>query len=479
MSKTKSLTVEKAINYDSGFTDYTRFDSDPASRAEQRRAFLDASTWAPAYIYPKLNTLSDVRAGDSDNQEDAYLLDQKGNIHEAIMVLEAARLDGDMDGDELDVYADFHELRLKRIMLVEEARNMLYADSSSAVEVARQEFMSLNREVYGEFDNKIYLGMLHSEQQRVNDFQPRNKTAEKVKKELSQFFEGKQLDEGESIIVSPELMEKMGNYVQSRYGHILEVVPGTDDDVLYDAIQCRDIMTSAMDRGGFVEQGWKVAVSKKISIPFTSTEDKTIYLPADLARTSAELKRLIIHEQEVHARRGQNGIESGLIFLEKGTADYADVEEGFGVLLEAILSGESESPAFHRARDRYITAGLALGADGTPRDARQTFEILWRLLAARYGSDGMVDNVILQKAQTDAYRHIENAFRGTNFAMRGVIFTKLKVYYEGLKKNADYFEGRIDDLDAAFADATMGKLNHTDENEVAKIRKIEDRKRAA
>lgn len=145
---------------------------------------------------------------------------------------------------------------------------------------------------------------------------------------------------------------------------------------------------------------------------------------------------------------------------------YADAEEGLGVVLECILSGDFEnSPAFERARDRYIQAGLALGTDGTAKDGRQTFELMWRLLALRHTKDGEVSSDIIAKARKQAMTHDDNAFRGTNFAKPGVIYSKLKVYYEGLMKNVDYLKDNMDDLEKAIEVAMIGKYDHTNQYE--------------
>ncbi len=68
--------------------------------------------------------------------------------------------------------------------------------------------------------------------------------------------------------------------------------------------------------------------------------------------------------------------------------------------------------------------------------------------------------------------HIENAFRGTSFTAPGVIYCKLKVYYEGLLKNARYFSDNQDDLQQAFTTAMIGKFDHTDPSETALVKRL-------
>src|SRR5690606_20028149 len=102
-----------------------------------------------------------------------------------------------------------------------------------------------------------------------------------------------------------------------------------------------------------------------------------------------------------------NGEESGLAILQSGTANYASVEEGLGVLMECAVDGTLENESFHRVRDRYITAGLALGLDGKPKDSRATFSLLWRLIALRLATDGAVTERTVRIAKEAAMKSTE------------------------------------------------------------------------
>jgi hypothetical protein len=107
-------------------------------------------------------------------------------------------------------------------------------------------------------------------------------------------------------------------------------------------------------------------------------------------------------------------------------------------------------------------AGIALGADGTPKDGRASFELMWRMIAIRHAKNGVIDDTTIALAKEQATVHDDNAFRGTNFVMPGIIYTKLKVYYEGMLKNIQYLKAHISDLDTALDHAMMGKHDHTD-----------------
>lgn len=456
-------TIDSSIKTDSVFDDYELFEDDDEPRAKARREFIASLVYAPHYNYPKLDHLYDT---DEDGER---LQDKKTATYEAILELEANKRNGLLTPSEYDLYASFHEMRLKKMMLVEAAQRIRSAGSSSAQAVARREFMALNREIYGEMDEQAFSDIMTTEQARTAAFSPANDRARDIHRYLADYFNGHQFDGEETPLLDEETMQRFRQVIEERYGEVLAEVPDTDDDKEYDASECNDIMQKTFDKSGLTDAGWELEVSPTKSNPSTNADVKKFFLPKATSRTSAQLQRLILHEQEVHAHRAKNGSDSGLIFLEKGTAGYADVEEGLGVLLECVLAGDFNNQSFHRARDRYITAGLALGIDGTPKDGPATFALLWRLLALRMAENGAVSEKHEQAAKELAVKHVENAFRGTNFAMPGIIYTKLKVYYEGLKKNARYFTERQDDIDRALDQAMIGKYNHTDPDETREV----------
>lgn len=444
----------------SAFTDFTRFEGDASERAQKKEDFMLGREYTPRYEYNKLDILKD----------DESLKEKKTAILEAVLELEVAKTEPGANVAEIELYSEFHELRLKKILLVEAARNLHNRHISGGWEVAKDAFAQMNIEVYGEFDTPTYQGMIATEAERVHDFMPSTDNARMIKSDLEDSLG--RIDthgEREKPLMDDETLEKLHNVVMARYENIFSVVPDTEDDVYYDADQCVEIMNSALVVGGLAEKGWKAAKDSKKSNPSTSAAKRIIALPSTTRRNANELRRLIVHEQEVHARDGENGAETGFKPLANGTADYADVEEGLGVLFECAVAGNFNNPSFDRARDRYITAGLALGADGQPRDARQVYEILWRTLAVRGAEDGDISDSVIEKARNQAYAHVENAFRGSAFWMRGVVYTKLKVYYEGLRKNADYITKYADSMDQAIDRAMIGKYDHTSETEFSNV----------
>lgn len=448
---------QEIIGYENTKNDFvvqTYFESEPKLRSIERNAFINNLEYTPNYDYPKLDFLIDK--GD--------LVDKKRSIYEAVLELEVAKQNPDANAAEIELYANFHETRLKRIMLVESARDLCNPISMSGSEVNRQCFAELNEVLYGEFNNSYYKGMISTEKKRLASFSPKSEIATDIKSQLE--LKLGNMDVGnhhEEALLDEPAMKKLHKFVIERYAGVLGVVPDTSDDVFYDVTQCVEIMNKALKVGGLASRGW-FAIENS-SKPNPSTKKNVINLPSNTRRTASELRRLIIHEQEVHARRKQNGKDTGFKPIEIGTANYSDIEEGLGTLLECAVDGNFDNPSFDRVRSRYITAGLALGADGTPRDAREVYETLWQIIAVQKADDGDISIEAIKRAKDKAYTHIENAYRGTQFWMKGVIYTKLKVYYEGLVKNAEYFKNNINRLDEAFDDIFIGKYNYTDSTE--------------
>jgi hypothetical protein len=463
MSSERNQQIDAYKNAKSAFADFPRFEGDGAHRAAEKQAFIDGETYTPSYAYEKLDTLpyeEPVRA-------------KKTAVYEAILELEAAKNEPGANIPELEIYAGYHEARLKKIMLVEAAHALNNTTTSGEWEVAMHGFNRMNEETYGAFDVPTFESMLATEVDRTAAFEPKTEAARDIQTTLKEMLGEKSAGaQPERPLMSDELLGKLQETIAKRYEPVLAVIPETGDEIYYEAEDCARIMSDALQAGGLAEKGWKIVIDPNKANPTTNAAKRTITLPATTRRNAGELRRLIVHEQEVHARRGENGRESGFKPLESGTADYADVEEGLGVLFECAVAGDWDNASFNRARDRYITAGLAIGADGTPRDARQVYEVLWRTFVIRESNNGDISEEAIEKARQLAYTHVENAFRGTEFWMRGVIYTKLKVYYEGLRKNADFIAEHANDMEAAIDEAMIGKYDHTNERERSDISAI-------
>ncbi len=460
--------IQAYVDVKSGFTDYPYFQDSTARRAESQRAFIHGSAYEPDYLYPKLDRLYDTVEGKTTFAE------RKRDTYEAILELEANKGSGVISDEEYEFYAGGHEMRLKKMMLVEAAKRLREAGNSQAVQTARQEFMQLNHEIYGEIDEAVFGAMMATESRRVANFIPADERTRNIQQQLLRYFDMHEFQGEEAELLTNSELIAIQKELHRRFGKELEEFPDTPDDVYYDATQCADIMNRAINADGFDGGKWKFEVSHEISIVSTHVAKKRIYLPATTRRNAAELRRLYLHERGVHADRSVKGEATGVRLLKYGTAKSADVEEGDGVLYECAEAGTMENPSINRARDRYIVAGLALGADGQPKDGRQTYEMMWRLLAVKYAEDGFITEAVEARAKKEATVHDDNAFRGTNWAMPGVIYSKLKVYYEGIMKDAAYYRQAIADdrLSEAMDDSHIGNIDHTNPQELYFAKRI-------
>lgn len=454
-------------NTKSDFVDYTSFEDGLSVRSAERNAFIGDIKYTPDYKYPRFERLIFKKHKSI-----------KHNLYEAVLQLDASKQNPVVNAAETELYARSLELRLKRIMLVESA--MYLADNAISIssnEVDRQSFAKMNEVLHGNFDTQSYIGMISTEKDRLNNFVPKSDIANTIKSQLELLL-GRidTKNQSESPMLNESEMNKLHNFVANRYADILTVVPDTSDDLYYDVSQCVEIINWALSIGGLSDFGWKAVENPDKTNPATNQTKKRIYLPSNTSRNAAELRRLIIHEQEVHARRIENAGKSGIKPIISGTAGYSDAEEGLGVLLECAVDGSFNNASYDRSRNRYITAGLALGSDYKPRDAREVYETLWRIISVQDSIDGNISDTIVQKSKNKAYTLVENAYRGTQFWMKGVIYTKLKVYYEGLAKNAEYFKQNIDNLDQAFDDAFIGRYNHTDSTERELVKSLAEHK---
>lgn len=451
------MTLDQAIKLNIEFYEHTYFEDDAAHRSAQNERFISGKDVLPIYDYPKLAAFT---------KDKTLVLEQKTQLQEAIAVIAQAQRAGELSAEKAQLYIGCYSQRVRRIELVEAAAEMLAQNDSDA----RKDFTRLNNELFGGLDTHAWLDCMIQTRKNLVSFEPANKVAVDIKKYLEVFFVSLPSAPISSLVDS-EIFDAYRPHVSQRYEKVLAVVPETDDSVYYDAAQCAEIMRSALTAGGF--QSWQTVVDTDKFATSTNSQNRTISLPAQLSRTAAELQRLIIHEQETHARRGENGSKhSGLLLLQQGTANYSAAEEGLGVFLEMILAGDDENAAVTRARDRYITAGLATGADGTARNARDTFEVLWRIIALRSGEEGKITADSERAAKKVAVGHIENAFRGTDGREPGIIYAKLQVYYSGLLKNIAYAREIAADpetFEQKYDEMFIGKYNHTDPEERALV----------
>jgi hypothetical protein len=449
--------LRKYTDFSVGFADHVKFEDDITTRKRQRDAFIAGEIYAPRYHYPKLLSLYDY------DPNSVYFPDLKKRFYEGMYVLGSALEGMQTKSTLLELYRDANEYRLKRMMLVEAARRIYTARTSSNLYTAGQDFKQTNLELYGALDATLFRTILSEVKELLRTFRPVADYGKALKEQIeasSLVLPTRSLEEAQ-LLSDSKILKQLHDVLSHRYQSALRTIPETDDSVYYNAEESVTFLNAFLQASGLTSHGWTGAVHPTKLRPVTDNA-KRIFLPTNLRRTSRELKRLFIHEAEVHARRRENGLIYGVDIMSTGTPGFADVEEGLGVLLECAIDGSFEVPSFYRAQDRYLALGLALGADGGgERDARQAYEILWRIIAIRNNHTNLITDEKITLSKNEAYDHVETAFRGTSFRERGQVFMKPKMYYEGLMKNIRYFS-EANDVEEALTVALLGKYDHTD-----------------
>ncbi len=447
--------IERYLHLESDFTDFLHFQGNSVQRSGQKAAFLNNEVYVPQYTYPGL----------SNFVHDNELANLKHSLLEASFGLYEAE-----DSSQKTLQLAYIHDELARMALVGAATALHGYRSSAEYESAYAAFARYNHLAYGDYDRARGGSILRTESERAQAYAPRNSLAFEIKDKLTALLPDCAVSGFgvEAPLLSEWELGSMHDEAWRRWGKELAIIPDTNNDVLYGAEECLLFLNQTLASDGLADAGWTGEISDDSIVPMTSPMKKCITLPSAIQYTASDIRRIIVgHEQKTHAWRAENGDRSGNHMLKAGTPSSMGIEEGLGILMECAIEGNLDNPSFHRARDRFITAGLALGVDGRERDAREVYEILWRIIALRESSNGAMDDIVVNQSKHSAYAHIENAFRGTPFWRKGVIYSKLKVYYEELAANASYMKSFHGDIRAALDGAMIGKYNHTSADERA------------
>lgn len=168
---------------------------------------------------------------------------------------------------------------------------------------------------------------------------------------------------------------------------------------------------------GLDKKGWTVGIGDRVDRIAVNYKAKQILV----AETSFRLSRhraigLVLHEVSVHALSRKS-----IARYAKGLGQRRIIEEGLGTFVEQLAFDR-----FYPVRAlRYIALGLAIGLDGRPRNAKEVYEVIWRL---RYLS-GVARNK--SYAQEYAAKEVARIFRGMPLKQKGIVITKDRAYVEG------------------------------------------------
>ncbi|HET9850126.1 MAG TPA: tyrosine/phenylalanine carboxypeptidase domain-containing protein [Candidatus Saccharimonadales bacterium] len=178
-----------------------------------------------------------------------------------------------------------------------------------------------------------------------------------------------------------------------------------------------ELLRQAMVFYGLDKDGWQIVISDKTEKVMVNYDTKSISVSRGSLRLSKNrMIGLVLHEVFVHAKAKPHiRAHAGKI------GERRVVEEGLGIFIEQMALRR-----FYPVRSlRYISLGLALGLDGKPRNAREVYEIIWRL---RYLGGSAKSRRV---AKEYAAKEVVRTFRGMPLAQRGVVITKDRAYVEG------------------------------------------------
>ena len=199
------------------------------------------------------------------------------------------------------------------------------------------------------------------------------------------------------------------------------------------------------------------AHSKKIFIPNQKQLDSR-----SKKMTMIQLQGLAEHEIGVHANRSHHGFHSNLQLLSIGLDSYMRGEEGVASYVQQQVEGANEFYGL----DRYLAASLAVGMDGTKRDFRAVYELMFEYYQLHYADIGY--DASFEQLQQASWEVCVRIFRGTTGQTPGCIYTKDIVYLEG---NVSIWH-LLSDKPHAFPDFFVGKYNPLLKRHVRALRNL-------
>ena len=437
---------EKRVN--PTISEVSFFNAPSKNRTHFKQKFLKKATKNPGLNLP----LDDFDLSKRKNQGLDRLKKTKERILASNIEIELLMKQKTFDSEERKLFRKKNQENLLRIKLIETA----HAIQVHPTPAKKAQFNRLNSQLYGHINQKLFNGIITSKKYHLEKFEPKDELAKKYKTFLLKSMPFRLYPARFRNEEPLAVFEKIHALLLLNYPTIFSRIK--DDEHIYNAEEAREIFQKIMSDLGF---DWHVTISDKVSVVTNSVTDHTLKLPKDFSRTGKELRRLAVHEIGVHTARAIYGRQNGGPLLEYGTADYLRAEEGLATLCECSVDESFDNKSYQRIIYRYLTAGLALGADGKKRNAVEVLNIIAPLLAIEKSKDGKITPELLDYALNEAYRHVENAFRGTDWTTKGCAFLKLKIYYEGLIANIKYFSKNLNHADDAFRLAMLGKYDHT------------------
>lgn len=181
---------------------------------------------------------------------------------------------------------------------------------------------------------------------------------------------------------------------------------------------------------GFSKWGWHAELVKNRTLCAAKQETTTIEVGDKRSaklRTYQEVLKSMLHEAEVHAGRDSRGRWLGTGLAGLGLANYTAFEEPFAGTVGDVYVGDPKT----RAEQHVLAVAISAGYDGTERDFRDSFEVLWRLLTVKNTTDSTSMEEQMANARKSAYSTLTGIWRGMPTDAPGCIYPKNWVYHNG------------------------------------------------
>lgn len=406
----------KNIEYNtSRFVEYELFEPDSTELAleqsRQKEAFRKGEVTNPIIDYPQL---------EADN---LIALDSRFDVE----------ISGEEDGSSKNKLSN-RQKGLK-IAIASALHNQSETHTDRWVNGNEITISSENR--YGEIKPELFTPLLVDAHEEVARFIPGDNYSMLQKRRLLEIMpilpEAPEADGSNALDL--ELLSSIQGQAFMYLEPILSTVP---EHGSFSPEDIAGMAEESLSNVGLDAEGWTVVLNPKTKLFSVKKLKKQVIIPnppqlegETYTKDSDDIRRLFAHEIGVHAmRREPMG---------------ADFEEGVGLLMECAVTGSIDGIAVKRAKNRYFNVGLAAGIDGIKRNARQVFEITWRLEALRAAEEGIITEDIESRAKVSAQAHIDNIFRGTDYKLPGVYYNKAKIYYEGLIEAVSYAREKSSD----------------------------------
>lgn len=358
-----------------------------------------------------------------------------------------------------DSYQDFANQFLLIAKLEKAAFDFKTAASEEAGEMAANDFMKSNIELYGEPDEETYRELLAGELKAIAG-KDLSGDAAQMRDDLFGSVDQQDILEGsvEKYSPKPETMARVKNFAEVVYGPLLDHVPDEPSDgQKYNAGEIRNIFAEIIDEE-FADQaeGWIVEISDTKKSIDVSPRERKISIPVARQVEKTTLEGLICHELGVHMMRSLMGEQTDFAALRTGLANYYPSEEGLGVVVEQALKGKYAEAGVQY----YLIAGAAYFDQ---KSWRQCFDMMRQIKilgSLPEGSSEITESTNDSKSSL-AYNAVQRVFRGTD----ALPLFKDLAYYNGSANIWKYLDSHLtgnEQIDAEiFARIFSGKQDIT------------------